>query len=178
MPKRTKLGMVDDEDHTLASDFVDIVFDILGASDGQHLDLEYTDSAAIHRTSPPWVLLVEDDLDFSLALKLRLERSGVAVVRAFEGVRGVHEACTRPAEAIILDYNLPNGQGDFVLRRLKANPMTRDIPVIVVTGVRDQSLKQRMLSLGAASFYAKPVDFETLHEELKQHIDVLPLQTR
>jgi response regulator RpfG family c-di-GMP phosphodiesterase len=105
-------------------------------------------------------------------LKLKLEKLGVSVIRAFEGLEGVRHAFTRPADAIILDFNLPNGQGDFVLRRLKSNPLTKNIPVIVLTGVKDQSLEQRMMSLGAAKFLTKPLKFDHLMEALHQHIDI------
>ena len=76
----------------------------------------------------------------------------------------------RPADAIILDFNLPNGQGDYVLKRLKKNAMTRDIPVIVLTGVKDQTLEQKMLGMGAAKFLSKPLVFDDLLEELRLHL--------
>lgn len=120
----------------------------------------------------PWVLCVEDDRDFSLALKLRLQQHGISVVRAFEGVEGIQAAFTRPAEAVILDYNLPNGRGDYVLRRLKANALTYDIPVIVVSGQKRPGLEKEMLHLGAVRFFAKPVRFDELLEELKRRIIV------
>jgi len=154
---------------------IDVVFEMLGASNGS-LD----DSATENEDSktkdwfetPPWVLCIEDDRDFSLALKLKLEQLGVSVVRAFEGLDGVKQAVTRPADAIILDFNLPNGQGDFVLRRLKSNPLTKNIPVVVLTGVKDQTLEQRMMSLGAAKFLTKPLDFDKLAAELKKYIEI------
>jgi DNA-binding response OmpR family regulator len=105
-------------------------------------------------------------------LQLRFKRHGISVVRAFEGVEGIQMALTRPAEAIILDYNLPNGRGDYVLRQLKANPLTKAIPVIVVSGQKRSGLEKEMLHLGAARFFAKPVRFDALLEELQRHIAV------
>ncbi len=133
-------------------------------------------STELWQDSPPWVLCIEDDRDFSLALKLKLEMHGVAVVRAFEGMQGIQDAFTRPADAIILDYNLPNGQGDFVLKRLKSAPQTRDIPVIVLTGVKDQTLEQKMLSLGASRFLTKPLNWNLLYDELQKHVELAPLR--
>jgi CheY-like chemotaxis protein len=156
---------------------IDRVFELLGAAEDTELLEEIRDSQATASSawteSPPWVLCIEDDEHFSLALKLKLEQHGVAVVRAAEGVEGLNQAITRPADAILLDFNLPNGRGDYVLRRLKRNPVTRDIPVIVVTGVRDQKLEREMLQLGAAGFFTKPLDFQQLRDELEKHIDIL-----
>ena len=122
----------------------------------------------------PWVLHIEDDAEFSNALKLRLEHHGVAVVRAFDGTSGYRSAFLRPADAILLDVELPNGCGDYVLERLKGNSATRDIPVIVVTGVVDRSMYRKMMNLGASAYLNKPLDFEELHAELGKYIDILP----
>ncbi len=121
----------------------------------------------------PWVLCVDDDTDYSQALKLRLESRGVAVVRAYEGGEGFHSACSNRASAILLDCHLPNGEGDYVLRRLKETPTTRDIPVIVVTGSKDSSMERKMLNLGAEKVFYKPLDFDRLCEELSRHVNIL-----
>jgi DNA-binding response OmpR family regulator len=128
------------------------------------------------RCEPPWVLCIEDDDDFSMALKLRLEAHGVAVVRAFDGTSGYRTAFTHPASAILLDYNLPRGQGDYVLRRLKENPVTAEIPVIVLTGNRSATTRRQMLNLGAEAYLTKPLDFAELMEVLEPYVDMLPAE--
>jgi CheY-like chemotaxis protein len=156
---------------------LDAVFAMLG-SDAEYLvqrdsDEAQADSAAPVSDDPPWVLSIDDDADFSDALKCRLEACGVAVVRAFSGMEGYRLAFTSPASAILLDYNMPNGQGDYILGRLSDNPVTRNIPVIVITGVRDKSLERKMYGLGAKRFLTKPVQFETLRDELAKYIEIL-----
>lgn len=121
----------------------------------------------------PWVLCIDDDADFSEALKCRLEAHGVAVVRAFDGKEGYRKAFQHPANAILLDYEMPNGQGDYVLGRLKDNPATQGIPVIIVTGVKDRMLERKMMYLGADSFLNKPVPFATIRDHLAKHISIL-----
>jgi len=151
----------------------ELVFELLGASES-FLDGSACASEPAQptegNTAEPWVLCVEDDRDFSLALQLRFKRHGISVVRAFEGVEGIQTALTHPAEAIVLDYNLPNGRGDYVLRQLKANPLTKAIPVIVVSGQKRPGLEKEMLHLGAARFFAKPVRFDALLEEVQRHV--------
>jgi CheY-like chemotaxis protein len=150
---------------------MNVVFEMLGT------DVDYLDRSTEEEDdceSPPWVLCIDDDADYSNVLRHRLEEYGVAVLRAFEGMEGFRFAFTRPADVILLDYELPNGQGDYILDRLKRNPLTRGIPVIVITGKRDKSLERRMRSLGAANFFTKPPDMLALIKELRRHIDLLP----
>ncbi len=129
---------------------------------------------AAAETGPPRVLCIDDDPSFSLALKLRLESHGVAVIRAFEGMEGFRYAFSRATDVILLDYVLPNGQGDYVLRRLKDNPVTKPLPVIAITGYKDREKQRRMIALGADALLFKPLDFSELLVELGRHISVLP----
>ncbi len=156
---------------------IEVVFEMLGTNsklfdDDAPAGAEPFDSDGANE--PPWVLCIDDDADYSHALKLRLERHGIAVVRAFEGLEGVRCAFTKPADVILLDYEMPNGQGDYVLARLKDNPVTRHIPVIMITGKKDRILERRVLSMGAVKFMYKPPNFSELLSELRRHIDVLP----
>ena len=153
---------------------IDVVFDMLGA-DTQFLahaeaENEFAEAREESSDSRPWVLCIDDDADYSLALKLRLETHGIDLARAFEGMDGFVQAFMRPADVILLDYEMPNGQGDYILRRLKENPITKDIPVISVTGRRERSIERKMLSLGAALFMNKPIDFDRLLAGIQEQI--------
>jgi CheY-like chemotaxis protein len=154
---------------------MDAVFAMLGSGDGQSLAVAQSPEAAaeVHDAGPPWVLCIDDDQDYSDSIKSRLEQYGVAVARAYSGIEGYRMVFTNPASAILLDYNMPNGQGDYILDRLKRSPVTSHIPVIVITGVKDKVLERRMLAMGAAAFLNKPVAFERLRAELAQYIDIL-----
>lgn len=158
---------------------LDAVFSMVGGRGADTMGVDSSnqqgrqDSTKAHSDDPPWVLCIDDDADFSQALKCRLETCGVAVIRAYSGMEGYRLAFTRPASAILLDYNMPDGQGDYILSRLQNNPVTKPIPVIVITGERDRMLRRRMLSLGAREFFTKPVKFEQLRDALAQHIDIL-----
>lgn len=120
----------------------------------------------------PWILHVDDDLEFSNALKMRLETYGVFVSQACNGVNGVKQASDQPASAILLDYEMPQGDGKFVLQRLKACPSTRDIPVIILTGHRDRGLKQELLALGSADFLSKPIKLDLVLETLSRYVEL------
>jgi DNA-binding response OmpR family regulator len=154
---------------------VDLVFDMLGADPGllrEAKQAENSHPAAAIDLEPPWVLHIDDDEDLSRAVKLRLERHGIAVIRAFDGMQGYRSAFTHQADAIILDVNMPNGDGDYILRRLKENPVTDCIPVIVLTGDVSRTLERKMLNLGAESVLHKPLQFEELLALLRRYVTV------
>ncbi len=123
--------------------------------------------------SPPRVLLIDDDEEFTRALQHWLENHGVAVVRAFDGRDGCEAAVSFPADVILLDYEMPCGRGDDALKQLKGNPLTQKIPVIILTGRKDRMLEQKMFGLGAAKYLTKPFNVKDLLSALRQHIDVL-----
>lgn len=120
----------------------------------------------------PWVLCIDDDYEFSLILSQRLESLGIGVINAYEGMDGIKTAFACPANAILLDYNMPNGCGDEVLQALKRSPATRDIPVIVLTGNKDPRVKSQMINMGADALFYKPPSFETLIEELRRFVPI------
>jgi|GEM_PF-3403525 len=123
---------------------------------------------------PPVVLHVEDDQEFSAALRCRLEAHGVAVVRAFDGDEGIRQSRVRKLDAILIDYELPNANGEKVLEALREHESTKYLPVIVITGRKDKQLKLRMQELGASAHLTKPVKFDDLRKQLARHIDILP----
>ena len=128
---------------------------------------------AEHRMSPrpaPRVLCIDDDSDFCHALKIRLESRGLTVQEATTGLDGYCYALGESADVILLDYQLPNGCGDFILEQLKTNPATKGIPVIVISGSRDHALRHTLINGGAVRFLHKPLDFEELMSELGKHL--------
>lgn len=141
--------------------------------DHPHLDDIPTNNLA-ECSSPPVVLHVEDDCDFSAALRYRLEAHGVAVVRAFNGDDGIRQAQKQKVDAILLDFDMPLLKGDEVLEALREDEQTKYLPVIVITGRQDERLKIRMQQVGASAHLTKPLKFEDLRKQLARFIDILP----
>jgi DNA-binding response OmpR family regulator len=119
---------------------------------------------------PPCVLCIDDDTDFLRALELRLKGRGIHVQQAATGIDGYCLALGQTVNVILLDCQLPNGPGNYILEQLKANSATRDIPVIVITGRQDRELELTMLSQGAEKFIHKPLNFGELMAELHRHL--------
>ncbi|HEY5315725.1 MAG TPA: response regulator [Pirellulales bacterium] len=120
------------------------------------------------------VLCIDDDCELVLSLKLRLEAKGVAAWQATSGMEGYRSAYLHRPTAIVLDYEMSDGNGDYALRRLKENSYTRPIPVIVLTAQQGKALQRRMANLGANSFLNKPVVWGELWTELERHLSVTP----
>jgi len=119
-------------------------------------------------------LHVDDDAEFSAALKLRLEAHGVAVVRAYDGSDGIQQSQTYETDAVLLDVEMPNTNVEEILIAFKQDELTKQVPVIVLTGRKDPQLQQRLEFLGASAYLTKPLRFEELREQLARYIDILP----
>ena len=126
--------------------------------------------------STPKILVVDDDPNITRALWRRFRAVGIEVIRSHHGKEGMVLAMTERPDVIITDYKMPGISGERLLMNLKYNDVTKNIPVIMVTGVtvgggEDYALKRQVLGPGGAvSFMNKPLDFEALLMELRRHI--------
>jgi DNA-binding response OmpR family regulator len=103
------------------------------------------------------ILIVEDDPDIALSLRLKLERDGgFAVETAEDGAAGLRAALTRPPDLVLLDVNLPGMDGFEVCRHLRKDPATAATPVIMLTARIDESDRVAGLDLGADDYITKP----------------------
>lgn len=108
------------------------------------------------------ILLVEDNETIRRAFAILLEDSGYRVVEAGSGQRALEVARSdRPALAL-MDLGLPDINGLEVTRRLKADPETRDMVVVALTGRALETDQDACLAAGCAGYLSKPVDTERL----------------
>ena len=104
----------------------------------------------------PLVLVVDDDPDILDLVRYRLERSGYAVATASDGLEAVRLAGElRPALAV-LDVMMPSLNGFEVTRRLRAEPETSHIPVILLTAKAQEEDVQEGFASGADDYLRKP----------------------
>ena len=73
-------------------------------------------------------------------------------------------------DLILMDIYLPDIIGDKIIARLKANPATQDIPVIITTALLERTAKNRVLHAGAAEILEKPFSIPTMLEVLDRHL--------
>ena len=114
----------------------------------------------------PTILVIEDDPGAVRLLRAYLEGEGYRVEVATDGETGITAAQEHAPDAIILDVLLPGIDGWEVLRRLKAHPGLRDVPVVVVTVIDERNVA---MNLGAVDYFLKPVRREALLDRLSQY---------
>lgn len=108
--------------------------------------------------SAPRVLVVDDIEDNRALLKRRLEKQGHVVTMAADGKQALAMIESEPPDLVLLDIMMPEMDGFAVLERLKGNPATRDIPVIVISALDDVESAVRCIEQGAEDFLSKPFD--------------------
>jgi len=101
------------------------------------------------------VLLVEDDPSVLEMYRLKLELDGYRVNTALDGEDGLKKAGDLNPDIIFLDIRLPKMDGLEVLRKLRAEDKTRDIPVIILSNYDEEDLVARGLRLGAHEYLIK-----------------------
>jgi two-component system phosphate regulon response regulator PhoB len=101
------------------------------------------------------ILVIEDDRYLRRSEEVMLRRHGDIVVSAEDGEAGLRMARDRLPDLILLDLVMPKIQGFEVLRQLKADPATRDIPVLVLSNLGQERDRQAMLGAGAMEYYVK-----------------------
>jgi DNA-binding response OmpR family regulator len=101
------------------------------------------------------VLLIEDDSAAAEMYRLRLVADGYTVVVAEDGERGLEMAGAELPDFIYLDIRLPKIDGFEVLERLRADPETAGIPVIILSNFGEPEFRERGLKLGALEFLVK-----------------------
>ncbi len=97
-----------------------------------------------------------------------MKKEGYSVLLAADGLEALDKVALERPDLIILDLMLPRMDGYEVLERLKGDPQTADIPVIVLTARGEKEDRARSLELGAASFMAKPFSPRQLVAEVKR----------
>jgi two-component system cell cycle response regulator DivK len=117
------------------------------------------------------ILIVEDNSDSRDLLALLLTRSGYEVVEATTGLAAIEQTRVTRPDLIIMDLGLPGITGDEATARLKADPSTRDIPVIVNTAFPQRaSLVDRAIAAGAAEILHKPTNLTALQEVVRRYL--------
>ena len=112
------------------------------------------------RNSRLKVLVIDDDLSTLGLLKPRLEKAGYQVLLAENGIAGGQLALSAAPNLILVDVDMPYWNGYGLVQRLKADPVTRHIPMVFLTA--DQQMEAGILQLGATACLRKPLKLDRL----------------
>ena len=113
------------------------------------------------------ILLVEDDSKITLALGIRLRHTGYEVVTAPDAIGAMAQALKHAPDVVVLDINLPGGDGFLVAERLRSQSVTATVPVIFITASKLPGLVGRAKQLGAVAFLEKPFSASQLADALE-----------
>jgi CheY-like chemotaxis protein len=108
------------------------------------------------------ILCVEDNQDNLFMLQRRLTRAGFEVTISMDGAQTVEWAKTLLPDLIVMDLNLPGLDGWEATRRLKNQPETKHIPIIVLTADTTRKSREQAVAAGCDDFELKPIDFQGL----------------
>jgi len=116
------------------------------------------------------ILLVDDEEDIVKMNMLRLVESNYDVISANDGMEGAEKAEKEIPDLILLDVMMPRMDGLRALAKLKGNPKTSHIPVIMPSGKGDKKILNKAMVNGAVDFIDKPFNGDMLMEVIKKNM--------
>lgn len=117
------------------------------------------------------ILIVDDELS-NIELAADIFQDGYEALFAMDGEKALEVAVTAKPDVVLLDIMLPGMDGFEVCRRLKADPLTRDIPVIFITGMGDTRAETKGLDLGAVDYITKPINPPVVKMRVRNQIEL------
>ena len=125
------------------------------------------------------ILVVEDELDVQKVVAKRLTSRGFTVHCASDGYQAVQMTHKVTPDLIVLDLQLPAGDGLSVLRKLRISKSTQKTHIVVLTGMTNELFKQSVLTEGVDAYLQKPYDsqvlLDTIDKILNKPQDTVPM---
>ncbi|MEO7113080.1 MAG: response regulator [Polyangiaceae bacterium] len=114
------------------------------------------------------ILIIEDADSIRRMIEALVAGRGHAVETANSGARGVELAIATPPDLVLLDLNLPGTLDGFqVCERLRSNPTTKTVPIVIISALDDEDSKRRATEAGANAYYTKPFSPMALLKEIE-----------
>jgi two-component system chemotaxis response regulator CheY len=113
------------------------------------------------------ILLVDDSTTMRRIQKNTLEKLGhTDVIEAGDGLEAIAKLQDGGFELVLMDWNMPNMTGIDALKKIKADPALKAVPVIMVTSESEKTRILEAIQSGAANYVVKPFQAETLAEKI------------
>ncbi len=113
------------------------------------------------------ILVVEDQDSIRRMIEALVQGRGYKVTAVASGAKAIDVASTDPPDLVLLDLMMPGQYDGFeVCRRLRADPQTQKIPIVVITAMDDDGSRRRATEAGASAFYTKPFSPIALLKEI------------
>jgi len=119
----------------------------------------------------PKILVVEDNLDNMTTVEAIL-KDKCELFKAFDGLTGLEVAKSKKPDLILMDITLPKMNGKTVMKKLKSNPETGNIPIIAITAHAMVGDKEKFLSAGFDDYITKPIDPDSFIKAINKRVSV------
>jgi DNA-binding response OmpR family regulator len=115
------------------------------------------------------VLIIDDDENLSAIFEVALQKEGLEVITALNGRTGIDKAKSEKPDLVLLDQVLPDISGNEILRTLKTDTLTKDIPVLILSNFSQEELVREAINNGALDYIFKyQVEPQDLVGKVKQ----------
>lgn len=120
------------------------------------------------------IVVIEDDADMATALHTQLSSAGYEVIRAADGVSGLHVVSTTHPDLVIVDIILRGIRGIEIIRRMYDDASLQKVPVIILTNRDDDTERAKATELGVTSYLIKSQStLESVTREVQQYLEPL-----
>jgi len=117
------------------------------------------------------ILFIEDEPDQVMMVSMRLKKNNYEVISATEGQEGLEKVATEKPDLILVDILMPGMDGFEVCRRLREDPVTKNIPVIATTAAGMDDIEYQCRAAGADDCIRKPYDSADLLTKIKRLLE-------
>ncbi len=114
------------------------------------------------------ILIIEDDQNITLSLKMYLEKKKFEVLTASDGLKGIEQAQKNIPDLIMLDIILPKMDGYMVCKALKEETNTKDIPIIFISAKTREEDIDKAFKVGGDEFIVKPFGHKKIEKVLNK----------
>jgi len=118
------------------------------------------------------ILIVDDEDGYIGMIKDALKLRGMDVDTANNGVAAGMSLASKVPDLILMDIHMPGINGLQACDAIRRNPKTKDVPIIVVSALSDDSNAARAQEIGVQDFLSKPVDMEYLMKRIKEILEI------
>lgn len=112
------------------------------------------------------ILVVEDQDSIRRMIEALVVARGYEVTAVSTGTKAIDVAATNPPDMVLLDLMIPGHDGFEVCRRLRNDPSTRKVPVLIISALDDPESRERAAAAGATAYYTKPFSPMALLKEI------------
>lgn len=113
------------------------------------------------------ILVIDDEQSINELIKINLELLGYKVIQALDGVKGFALAKQELPNLIVLDVMMPEVDGYTVAQRIRQNPSTKNIPILMLTALSQLNDKVRGFDIGVDDYLVKPFEMDELKVRIR-----------